>query len=188
MPCADGSYLGTFDNSVTASALLLAMLGAGLPAQTLIAFTGDEEIEGGGAEEALDFLRNHAIDPELVICLDVTEEGYRRVHYTLENLLPRSTVPAAARLRFADAEDFRQFLYRMLGDSAFTIIEGEEDEAWVYDEEDVNCFSLCLPAYCPSGMHADTGIFIRQESLAPYRQALETLCREVCAFLEGGGN
>ena len=185
MPCPDGSYLGTFDNSVTLSVLLLAMLGGVLPAQTLVALTGDEENNGHGAEQALAYLRAQGIDPELVMCLDVTEEGYQQVHYTLENILPRSEFPAAARLRFADAEAFRQFLLRMVGEPAYTVIEAEADEAWVYDEEDVNCFTLCLPTHCPAGMHADTGIFIRQESLAPYRRAMETLCRGVCALLEG---
>ncbi len=179
----DGAYCGTFDNSITLSALLLTMCRTTLHPQTLVTFTGDEEDDGRGAEEALAYLRSRSIEPELVICLDVTEEGYGKVHFTLENILPREEWPLSTKLHFANAEEYCQFLYRMLGETAFTIIEAEPDEAWVYDEDDINCFTLCLPAYCPDGMHADTGISIRQESIDPYMQALETICRQVCLYV-----
>jgi hypothetical protein len=185
MAGADGVYRGTFDNAITLSVLVLAMRRESLPPQTLVAFTGDEEEDGQGAEETLTYLRAHHIDPELVICLDVTEEGYGQVSYTLENLLPRTETPAMARMRFPHAEAFRQFLFRMLGQPAFTVIDAEPDEAWVYDEEDVNCFTLCLPAFCPAGMHDDCGIFIRQADLEPYMHALETMCQQVCRYLAG---
>lgn len=175
----DGTYRGTFDNAVTLAVLLQQMRLGTLHPQTLVAFTGDEEEDGRGAREAITCLRRRQIDPELIIVLDVTCEGYGTAHYTLENLFENADPPAQAKLRFACAGEFQQFLYGMLGETAYTVIDAEPDEAWTYDEYDVNCFTLCLPSLCPTDMHSDTGFYIRQSSIAPYAQALVDLSRHV---------
>ncbi|KIR03549.1 hypothetical protein P261_02364 [Lachnospiraceae bacterium TWA4] len=51
--------------------------------------------------------------------------------------------------------------------------EAEPDESWDYDEENIQCFSLCIPT---SGeMHSDKGILARIKSLEEYIKVLKRL-------------
>ena len=50
--CDDGILLGTFDNSVTNAVILSLILENRLPQQVLVAFTGDEEDQSRGADQA----------------------------------------------------------------------------------------------------------------------------------------
>ena len=56
----------------------------------------------------------------------------------------------------------------------------EADEAWQYDEYDLNCFSLCLPCrILGSDMHANTGVAISTDSLIGYMNALGQIAQAI---------
>ena len=47
------------------------------------------------------------------------------------------------------------------------------DESWDYDEENIKCFSLCIPV--GGDMHSDEGVFARIRSLKEYVEVLWVL-------------
>lgn len=184
--------IGTFDNSICVAVLIQLMLTDELPANTIVAFTGDEEAEARGADETMEALEDLCPNtcPEMVIVLDVTAECYGSSDYTAENLFFHSDGPPSPRLRFRDTEDLIHFVQRTLGRHTPVIPDAEADESWEYDEWDKNCLSLCLPtapspesAHQSNGqwMHSDSGILVRMPSLARYAEALTRLCAAVLA-------
>ena len=55
--------------------------------------------------------------------------------------------------------------------------EAEADESWEYDEQELPCFSFCLPV-C-GDMHSDEGVYVRKESFSMYIEALKELVKAV---------
>ena len=61
-----------------------------------------------------------------------------------------------------------------------TIKNGDEDEAWLYDKYDLNCFSLCLPCrLLGDDMHDDAGVAILRKALKKYSHALQQFTQEI---------
>lgn len=175
------TMLGTFDNSITNAAILHLMLKGSLPDHVLVAFTGDEEYNGRGAEDVISFIRANRLTVQNLFVLDVTGEGWDvRSDFAVENdfwdkrygakivdLIKQSGyawnyVPAYL-YRIPDWIPRKQIIH----------YEADEDESWLYDEADLPCFSFCLPIR--GNMHSDRGIFARVTSFSRYIEVLERL-------------
>lgn len=169
--CDGEIWRGSFDNLVTNAVVLALMQRDELDPQVLVSFTGDEEEDGGGANETADTLLNGLkLDVRFVIATDVTEEGYASGKaVTLENVLPedeeeqdRTVAALLPAFRTVDA-------------NPLVIVEGEPDEAWDYDEWDLPCCSVCLP--CAGEMHSEEGVVVRADSMDPYAAVLAGCAR-----------
>lgn len=193
---SDLELLGTFDNSILNTLLVDLMLKNSLPANVMIAFTGNEEEDSLGADETIDFLMEKH-EPiwqrlEMVIVLDITSEGYDSHAFTLENyFIEKQPLPDNC-LHFNAKSDLKQYLRELLHNySNLFFINSDEagaDESWDYHEYDLNCFSLCLPSRphpamekkdVDEWMHSDHGIIVKKESVDEYAQALVTLTNEL---------
>jgi len=152
-----------------------------IPEQTLIVFTGDEEGDSRGAEEAMAFLGEH--DPlwqniEVVISLDLTEEFYGRHHFTIENFSIEED-HSGSLMQFNSAHGLQEYLSCFLSHPAF-IKDAEGDDTWEYAEHDVNCFTFCLPCkLLGSDMHDSEGVAILTETLHEYAEALALLLKGI---------
>ena len=82
----NGMLKGTYDNAITNAAITYLMMTNALPDNTLVAFTGDEEINSGGAEDLISFLRKRGIKVRHIFVLDVTDMGWDEgADFTVEN-------------------------------------------------------------------------------------------------------
>jgi hypothetical protein len=188
--------IGTFDNAICIAILIHLMKTEQLPANVVVAFTGDEEDEARGADETMDDLTDDLFpdtNPEMVIVLDVTSEGYRTHSYTAENLFAGVDVPNVE-LQFDDIHEFIGYVQRIFGQETLIIPEADPDESWEYDEWNVNCLALCLPTGPPpenaamltgAWMHNDRGILVSTESIPAYARALCTLCSKLMNDIDG---
>lgn len=177
-PDAEG-WKGTFDNSATNALLVELMLQDALPYGTLIAFTGDEEADSGGAREVMDWMKEHDVRPEAAIVLDVTNEGYDdEAAFAIENDCGFDILSG---YRIVTALQEAQVMCTVVHDA-------EPDESWCYAKGTEACpalpsLSLCLPA---SGeLHGEEGICIRTAATEHYRQMLVRLA---ALFTQGGSN
>lgn len=177
---ANGLMKGTYDNSITNSALLYLMLENKIPDNVLTAFTGDEECDSCGADALMEFAQGR-LDIRHVVVLDVTDMGWNReADFTIENNfwhaeLGRTIIASAQTSGYkwcfvpSDEEDIPAYV-----NSKYVIpIEAEADESWEYDEYDVECFSLCLPVL--GEMHSNEGVYARQKSFERYTDMLEKI-------------
>jgi len=146
---------GTLDNNASIAALLGAMKENILPPNTYIAFTGDEENEGRGAEKTMTFLKERKSEIferlELVIVADVSAAGWGH-DVTLENFSFRN-------------EQLLSMITHALrkNNVAYGIIPPEcslPDESDIYKGFDLNVFALCLPVnvLCESGNGCDLAL------------------------------
>ncbi len=173
----DGYHLGTFDNAITNAAAVYAMLNANLPDNVFFAFTGDEECESAGAVGLTKYLCDCFVKFRCVV-LDVTDMGWEvRADCSVENNFWSDTVgklvvsvlrEAQVRWTFVpeDPRDIPDYIPRQ----NLVAEEAEPDESWDYDEEDVECFSFCLP--CAGPMHSDRGVRVRSDGFASYTKVL----------------
>jgi hypothetical protein len=82
-------------------------------------------------------------------------------------------------LKFSRRGQLKNYLTEIV-ESPVTIKNGDADEAWLYDEYDLNCFSLCLPCrLLGDDMHDDTGVAILQKSLEKYSHTLQQLTQGI---------
>lgn len=178
----DGVFIGTFDNSACNALLVEAMLADALPPQALIAFTGDEEEDSKGADQTVETLDQDGFLSRLqmVMVLDLTEEGYKKCSFTLENLFVRKMGEG---LRFECKKELKKYLKKIVGPAVF-LINAEADESWQYHENRLNCFSLCLPCKARANdMHDDRGVKIREDAIITYLQVLSQLANGICQNL-----
>jgi hypothetical protein len=187
--------LGTFDNSICNAALLCLMMENRIPANVIVAFTGDEESECRGAKETVEYIKDKCDllwqNLELVIVLDITSVGYDDCPFTIENYFIEENPPANARLLFSSKDLFREYLRKKLSGYEPVKFIGEDadpDETWEYYKFDLNCFTFCFPARphpdnekTDTGfwMHNDLGMRIKRESTAKYSDALTLLLRGI---------
>ncbi len=189
--------LGTFDNSICNVALIDLMLKERLPANALVAFTGDEECDSRGASEVVSILELQFgsvwKNLEAVIVLDITYEGFSKVPFTVENYFVETNHFTKSRLNFASKAGFKEWLEKLLIGSRTIFIPDEEsdpDESWAYDEFDLNCFSLCLPTAphpvkrSQDSMHSDNGILAITDSVFEYSNALASLSQKICKTIQ----
>lgn len=193
---SDSELLGTFDNSILNTLLVDLMLKERLPANAIIAFTGNGEEDSQGAIETIEFLmeKHHPIWQrlEMVIVLDITSEGYDSHAFTLENYFIEKQPLSDTCLRFNAKKELKQYLRKLLNTySNLLFIKSDKagaDESWDYHKYDLNCFSLCLPARphpamekedVDEWMHSDHGIIVKKRSLDEYARALVTLINKL---------
>lgn len=177
----DGLMRGTFDNAITNASLLWLMLEGRLPDNVLVAFTGDEEELSCGAKQVMSFADDCGLEVSHVIVLDVTDMGWNDgTDFTVENnfwdnTLGRKIISCAENSGFywrfvpEDPDD----IPRYIGRKYIIPIEAEEDEAWEYDENDAECFSLCIPV--KGNMHSNKGVYARQKSFERYTEILSEI-------------
>ena len=159
-------WKGSFDNLITNAIVVACMKNGLFTANTLVAFTGDEECDSGGADEVAEFLAEKYINVKLVAVTDVTDEGWLEgKHFTIENILPEDDARTQRRM-----EALLKSAVADIDPQPCVVVEGEPDEAWEYDEFDLPCCSVCMP--CLGDMHSEEGVEIRSAALVPYAQAL----------------
>ncbi|MBQ4431589.1 MAG: hypothetical protein II877_08805 [Synergistaceae bacterium] len=169
-----GLMRGTFDNSITNASLLHLMLEGRLPDNILAAFTGDEERNSRGAEQVMRFAKYSGLEVECVIVLDVTDMGWLEgADFTVENNFWSDSLGAKV-IMSAENSGFK---WCFVPENPYDIpryvdmkyvlpFEAAEDESWEYDENDVQCFCLCIPV--EGDMHSNEGVYARQESFMRY--------------------
>ncbi|MBP3823197.1 MAG: hypothetical protein J6I36_07245 [Bacteroidaceae bacterium] len=157
-------FKGTFDNSLTNACVLYDMIHKKMNDNVIVAFTGDEEENGGGVYEVIRTLRKWNTHVAMTIVLDITEEGWtQQQHFTIENDLGIDIVTGHIIVEKLDK-------YRnMFG----YIHDSEPDESYDYDEEDIPCFSLCIPTL--GDMHGEEGVLVRSASMLTYCSVLSDL-------------
>jgi hypothetical protein len=182
----EDELLGTLDNSICNAVLLECMIRGALPGNWLVAFTGDEEDLLRGADETAEYLISKMkLEGRLgfALVLDVTAEGYDSQNYTVENLFVSEDQSHAR--RFTDVKALEDHIRTIVGDEVLAIPDAAEDEAWGYDEWDLNCISLCIPVrpaapaadeYFAHWMHSDEGIAVKKSAVVGYSRALEMIC------------
>lgn len=167
-------WKGTFDNSATNAALVDLMLHDKLYESVVIAFTGDEEINSGGAIEVMNTLYQLNTDLDYGIVLDVTEEGWDdEAAFSIEND------------RGFDILTGYQIIQKLqASEKPCTLVHfAEPDETWDYGKGIENgfpplpCLSLCLPA--KGELHGEAGVLIRKSSIIPYQQLLIELANNL---------
>lgn len=169
--CSGELWKGSFDNLITNAVAVACMKADALAPNVLVAFTGDEEEDSGGADEVAETLEAKGIAVKFVVATDVTEEGWESgKSFTIENVLPEEDEDEQAEL----ANALRASV-SAIDPHPCMIVEGEEDEAWEYDEYDLPCCSVCLP--CAGDMHSEEGVEIRSSAIEPYAQALVAVSR-----------
>lgn len=195
----DTEMLGTFDNSVCNAVIVYLMKNKRLPANALVAFTGDEEAKSRGALEAVNFLRlelNLLDRVELVVVLDVTAEAYSTHSFTIENYQRRKSHPNGVKLRFRSDRELKEYLRSKLSTRELFFLSTEEaapDESDVYRRFGLNCMTFCLPVRpLPENshleevawMHHPKGILVNKDSIVEYMVSLSFLCRNVSEDLK----
>lgn len=180
---------GSFDNTLTNAAALSLMMDGELPDNIIFAFTGDEEENGLGALDVVTYLRK-AGKGIFAIVLDVTDCGYGKVHFTVENDFWRSKCFDDA-IRGTLSQCTEPYRFVCSGSAApyyvpssyiernsdGGVYEALCDESWAYDEEAVECFSLCIPVL--GAMHSNEGILCKIDSFTPYKSAIRSFSHAI---------
>lgn len=166
----NGLWLGTWDNSATNAAVVDLMIKDKLPANAIIAFTGDEEKNSGGATEVMRWCGENNVAPVGVVVTDTTNEGWDdEAAFTIEN-----------DKGFDILSGFR--IIGKIQESELPCVfvhNAEPDETWDYHKGLENvfpstpCLSVCLPV--KGDMHHDDGALLRPESITPYQRILAEL-------------
>ena len=162
--CGDELWKGSFDNLITNAAVVACMEQSFFSPNVLVAFTGDEEEDSRGADEVVQSLREQGVKIGFAIATDVTDVGWDEgKHFTIENIFPDDG-PVA---------DLLSKWLPLVSDVDIhpkVVVEGECDEAWQYDEHDLECCSVCLP--CHGDMHSEEGVDVRPISVVGYTEVL----------------
>ena len=179
------TILGTFDNAITNASIVYLMLYGNLPGNVLVAFTGDEEENGHGALDLARFIEKNHLDVLNIFVLDVTEEGWdTEADYTIENdfwhddfgkKVVELAEQSECRWNFVpeDPDDIPNYV----PEEVIIHVEAYDDESWDYDEEDLPCFSFCLPT--KGNMHSNDGILARVNSFECYTEMLRMMLTEL---------
>jgi hypothetical protein len=179
-------FLGTFDNSATNAAVLHLMCQGMFNENVAIAFTGDEEEEGEGAEEVAEYYAGNNHHVKSIIVCDLTNAKWRiEEDFTVENLYEADVSRDYYRRRqlssiYRTESAFSKVIFEPL--HAFTekvayIRRAEPDETDNYSEHGFACFTFCLP--CKGNMHSEGGVLIRKKSLEIYAKALASLANSL---------
>lgn len=192
---ADDAWIGTFDNSISTAVVIDLMLRASLPQQLLIAFTGDEEHDLGGADDVMAFVEEGLPESrgvDLAVVVDITSEGYGEYDFTMENVFYGEKSEGEDLLAFNNRGEMEGLLRSIFDEDVLLIPDAATDESWEYDEWGVNAVSLCIPTAPPEHrkaespgvwMHSDDGILVKKESIVGFSRALVRLCGEVAKYV-----
>ncbi len=166
---------GTFDNSACNGIMVQLMLEGRLPAQVLVAFTGNEECQLRGVDQTVALLESKGLigKLEMVVSLDLTED-FPGEDFTVENCFVQKEIEHRLP-RYRKKRHLKRHLRTLLPTPRF-VKGAEQDESWQYDEYDLNCFSLCLPCrLLGKDMHSDEGVAIKRRAITGYARALARL-------------
>lgn len=189
--------LGTLDNSICNAVLVDLMLRSALPANVVVAFTGDEEDQSRGVDETMQFLTGTAVIPDMVVVMDVTDQGYADYAFTVENLFCKMDSAENPSLSNKAIMRLESLVRSVLGPDTLVITEAAADESWQYDEWNVNCLSLCIPTRPLNSdkqldvhgwMHSDNGILVKKSSIPAYSKAVSILCSGIRDMANGVRN
>ncbi len=197
---SDAEFLvGTYDNSITNTAMVTLMKEAKLPKNLVVVFTGDEEESSGGADEFSDYVRNELNRKVKCIVLDVTEDGYDAdAAFTIENDCWKKgwgrkiLTWASAQSRewryvpYGEENLSKKLIKELVPDDKKISEEADVDETSAYYEDNsIRCFSFCLPAgledpegkHAPGNsskeaMHSADGLRVSKENYWKYLEAL----------------
>ncbi len=181
----EGLMRGTFDNAVTNASLLYLMLEGKLPDNVLAAFTGDEERNSHGAEQVVRFAEYSGLEVECVIVLDVTDMGWHEeADFTVENNFWDDSIG----VKVITCAENSGFNWRFVPEDPDDIpgyidikrvipVEAEADESWEYDENDIRCFSFCIPVL--GEMHSNEGVYARYESFERYTKMISEIASAI---------
>ena len=161
----DNLMLGTFDNSATNAAALYLMMNDLLPDNVLVAFTGNEESGMRGAAELDKFLRKTSGLSPFYLVLDVTDIGFGKKQFSIENTF---SLPRAYRdelVRIAQEMKYQGYLYP----------KALPDEAYAYAERGALSCSLCVPT--KGNMHSDNGCYMQLDAYLSYVDILEHIAK-----------
>ncbi len=159
----DNKLRGTYDNSITNAAVLSLMLERRLPANVLVAFTGNEEQEMKGAVDLGRYIQKEGIDAKVIVT-DVTARGYHgRNAFTIEN-------------RNHSGDWTWSILKRLEGSDYKWKKKGNylDDETVAYTDLGFECFSFCIPT--KGEMHDNSGLMTRVLTFFYYIDALGYVC------------
>lgn len=169
--CDGKLWKGSFDNLITNAVAVACMKADAFAPNVLVAFTGDEEEESGGADEVAETLEARGVAVKFAVVTDVTSEGWAEgKSFTIENVLPEEDEDEQAEL----VKELRASV-SAIDPRPCMIVEGEQDEAWEYDEYEIPTCSVCIP--CAGDMHSEEGVEIRPSAVEPYAQALAAVSR-----------
>lgn len=155
---------GTFDNSLTNACVLKNMLDDVFADNVIVAFTGNEEEDSEGAKEVMRIMSKWNTTITTAIVLDITEEGWeKQCPFTIENDLG---------IDIFKAHRIVELLKQYKEEMEF-VHEAEPDESWEYDENDIPCFSLCVPIL--GDMHSNKGVLVRKGDLPIYCKIMTVL-------------
>lgn len=175
---------GTFDNLITNAMAVYLMKNRMLGRNTIVAFTGDEEEDSRGASEVIRYLHMNDVSFKAIV-LDVTDMGWdERALFTVENnfweasfgqRVIKAAKESGCEWRFvpSDENDIPNYVPK----DNLIPEEADCDEAWEYDEENVECFSLCIPVN--GNMHSDSGVLLRKTAVDGYLRFLRELSAEI---------
>lgn len=156
---------GTFDNSATNAAALYLMLEANLPMNVLVAFTGNEEHGMRGAAELDKFLVSQLGTHPFYLTLDVTNIGYKKKQYSIENTfsLPEENIQDL--IQICKGTGYNGYLYP----------QALADESYEYSRLGAKCCSFCVPTKGP--MHSDKGCSMELTAYLAYVDVLERITK-----------
>ena len=161
-------WKGTFDNSLTNACVLYDMIHGKLNDNVIVAFTGDEERNFGGAIEVIHTMRKWDTLIALAIVPDITKRGYdKQQFFTVEN---DQGIDISTGHRIIELLKQHNGMYGHIHRS-------EPDETFLYDEAHIPCFSLCIPSY--GDMHEDDGVLVRTDALPTYCSVLSELANTI---------
>ena len=166
---------GTFDNSLTNACVLKNMLDDIFQDNVIVAFTGDEEEDGKGAQEVVNMLSQWNTNISTAMVLDLSEEGWEReCPFTIENDLGIDIFKAHHIVEILKPyRDIMGFVH-----------DSEPDEAWDYDEFEIPSFTLGFPIW--GDMHDEDGVLARKSSLPIYCQVMALLANGLSNGAFGG--
>lgn len=177
---SDNLLLGTYDNSITNTAILYLMMNDKLPENVIVAFTGDEEEDSNGA------IKDNNINFKCIV-LDVTDAGWdEQVDFTIENNFWGDEMGKRVINTVKKEKIFSNWVFvpeelnnvpDYVENEFVYHTKSEQDESWDYDEKKVKCFSLCIPVY--GEMHSDDGVFARVENFEKYTEVLQSLASNI---------
>ena len=165
-------YRGTFDNSFTNAALLYAMQHDAFADNVVIAFTGDEEKDSGGAVALNVYLTKMECTIKFALVLDVTLAGWENGKLlAIENDLGIDLLTAHQLVEWLKPY---QSLYEFLHFA-------EPDETWDYADYGIPCLTLSAPV-C-GGMHSDEGVIVHKFTFPLYCEVLVQLANGLSRWL-----
>lgn len=180
----NGLIRGTYDNSITNSAVVTLMLEDRLPDNVVVAFTGDEELKSRGAIALINHLREYH-KQFVTVVLDVTGMGWTEAaDFTVENdfwkeafakAVIKASIETGFHWKFVPLNP--QNIPTFLPQDAVIPFKAQPDESWTYGANGVEVFSLCIPV--AGNMHCNDGVWARQEGYVRYVDAVEAIVKNI---------